>query len=668
MPLTLSSAHLANVFLMATASWLAGLALTSVAGGKAKDSFLAFLMFLGSALTVAAGVLSWSTSFEFNQLSLLTFGLASASSRVDPLCVPFFILLGLLGCASALSSPSYTATLDTPGKKGHYWKLSFIFLIGLLQTLLSANAIAFLVFWEIMSLSSCTLIVSDYKRHRAQRAAFAYLTATRTSTALLTAAFLWMHQVSGSWTMSDWHFDLPVALPAAILIVLGACTKAGIWPMHVWMPLAYPKPPAPTSVLLCGMVGKMAIFLLIRLLLVGHCQDLNIAYLLIGLGTVSAVWGVLFALMERDLKRMLAFSSVENMGLIVLAIGVAVLASNRHLPAITALATAGAIFHSINHGLTKALLFLGASSVERSTRTRDMSVLGGLAKNLPWTMLCFFIGSLSICALPPLNGFASKWLIYETFFRLSFEHASLTERAMGLAMVGVLAFVGALSLACYTKAIGIAFLGRPRTQAAAKAKESENGKPDGLIFGQVLLAGACVLIGTSVHISLECLAPALRELTGDPYLTVSQLFPIPQGQLTLVGATVVAAIYVVLLGQKSGSVRSYITWDCGFGPLSTRAEETGSSFSHPIGRIFSGVLQLRTSTEITGKDRRHFPESVKVNSFMTPLLETKIYGPLVRVFTWMSESLVRLQTGSIHIHLLYVFLTMILLVFLGTNL
>lgn len=668
MPLNLSSGDLANAYLATTIVWLFGLALTSLAGNKIKDSFLGLLMFVGSAMTVAAGALSWSTSFQFNQLSFLTFGLASADGRIDPLCVPFFILLGLLGCASALASPSYTATLATVGKRSHYWKLSFIFLIGLQQTLLSANGIAFLVFWEIMSLASAALIVSDHASHRTQRAGFAYLTATRTATALLTAAFLWMHQINGTWTMSEWHFESARAFPAALLIVLGVCTKAGVWPMHVWMPLAYPKPPAPTTVLLSGMVGKMAIFLLIRLLLVGHCQSLSIAYTLLALGTISAVWGVLFALMERDLKRMLAFSSVENMGLIIMAIGVAVLANNRHVPAITAIATAGAIFHSINHGLTKGLLFLGASSVERATRTRDMSALGGLAKNMPWTMLCFFIGSLSICALPPLNGFASKWLIYATFFRLSFEHASLLERAMGLAMVGVMAFVGALSLACYTKAIGIAFLGRPRTAVAGKAKETADGQPDGLIYGQILLTVACVLIGTSVPLALDCLAPALRELTGDPYLSASLLFPIPQGQLTFVGAMMVASIYVVLLGQKSGSVKSYITWDCGFGPLSTRAEETGSSFSHPIGRIFSGILQLRTSTEISGKDRRHFPEKVKVNSFMTPILETKIYGPLVRIFTWLSESLVRLQTGSIHIHLLYVFLTMILLVFLGTNL
>lgn len=667
MPINLSSADLANVFLLASASWLAGLVLTTIFGSKLKDSLYAFLMFLGSALTVAAGVLSWSTSFEFSELGFLTFGLASPNCRVDPLCVPFFILLGILGCASALASPSYTGSLTEGDRRNRYWQLTYVFLIGLLQTLLSANAISFLVFWEIMSLSSCALIASDYKRHRAQRAAFGYLTATRTSTALLTAAFLWMHYLSGSWTMSDWHFELRAALPASIMILLGACTKAGVWPMHVWMPLAYPKPPAPTTVLLCGMVGKMAIFLMIRLLLLGRCQDLTVAYILLGLGTISAVWGVLFALMERDLKRMLAFSSVENMGLIALAIGVAVLANCRHLPTVTALATAAAIFHSINHGLTKALLFLAASSVERATRTRDMSTLGGLAKKLPWTMLCFFIGSLSICALPPLNGFASKWLIYETFFRLSFERAELPERAMGLAMVGVLAFVGALSLACFTKAVGIAFLGRPRSAAAAKASEG-SGKPDGLISGQLLLAGACVLVGVSVHLSLECLAPALRELNGDPFLTVSQLFPIPQGQLTLIGAATVAAIYVLLLGSKSSSVRNYITWDCGFGPLSTRAEETGSSFSHPIGRIFSGVLQLRTSTEITGRDRRHFPEAVKVNSFMTPILETKIYRPLVHMFTWLSESLVRLQTGSIHIHLLYVFLTMLLLVFLGTNL
>ncbi len=660
----ISAAHL---FTGASALWLAGICISAIGRERDKDIQLAAIMLIGCLLALTGAALSWNHAIEYNQLHFISFGLAQADARVDSLSVPFISLLGLLGSAAAVASPSHLASFKDRGKKGHYWKLTFIFMIGMLQVLLAANAIAFLVFWEIMSLSSAALVAADHVRHRAQRAAFAYLTATRISTAFITAAFLFMHQNTGSWSLAAWHFDTPDSLCAAVLLLIGVCTKAGVWPMHVWLPLAYPEPPAPTSALFSGLVGNMAIFLLMRLLLAGSCNHLAIAYIAMALGTVSAVWGVLFALMERDLKKLLAYSSVENMGIIITTIGVAVLAHSHGLNDVAALAAAGALFHSLNHGLVKALLFLGAASVERAAHTRVLSALGGLSKSMPWTMLCFFVGSLSICAMPPMNCFASKWLVYQSFFHLSFAHVPILERAIALAMVGVLAFVGALSLACFTKAVGIAFLGRPRTNAAAKAKESPTGSPDGLILAQLILTVACVMVGTSVPIVLEGLTPAIQQLTNNHIIEGPALFSLPIGQLTLVGAALVSGIYIFVLGGKSATVKNYITWDCGFGPLSTRTEETGSSFSHPIGRIFSQVLQMKVSTEISGKDRRHFPEIVKVETFMTPILETKIYQPLINAFNWLSSSLVRLQTGSIHIHLLYVFLTMILLVFLGTN-
>ncbi|MBS1997336.1 MAG: hypothetical protein JSS86_13540 [Cyanobacteria bacterium SZAS LIN-2] len=657
----------ANLVLLASSLWIAGLALPFLLGDKTNDRLMAFIMLAGSLLTIAGAAVAWNSPEHFNLLHWIKFGLTRADCRIDQLSVPFLSLLGLLGSASAIASPSYTAQLGGQGRRNHYWKLSFIFLIGLLYVIISENGICFLVFWEVMSLACVALLASDHVKHRVQHAAFVYLAATRTSTAFFTAAFLWMHQLTGSWNLSDWHFDNHHTIPAAVLVLLGVCTKAGIWPMHVWLPYSYPEVPAPTSVLMCGIMSKLAMLVLLRLLVCGHCTSVTIACIAIALGTISAVWGVLFALMERDLKRILAYSSVENMGLILMAIGLSMLAGARGLTMVQDVATAAALFHIINHAIFKALLFLGASSVERSVHTRDLALLGGIAKAMPWTMLCFFVGAVSICAMPPLNGFASKWLLYQSFFRLSFEHAPLIERAVAMGMVGTLAFVGALSLAAYTKAVGIAFLGRPRSAAASRAKESKDHNPDGLIFSQILLACACVTIGTSVPIVLDYLTPALTQLTHHPGLVGSQLFPLPQGELSLIGALTVALVYLFVLGRKSADIRSYITWDCGFGPTSARAEETGSSFSHPIGRIFSQVLQLRVTTEITGKDRRHFPESVKVATNMTPIVETNLYKPAMQVLNWLSSSLARMQTGSIHIHLLYVFLTMILLVFLGTH-
>ncbi|MBU6451197.1 MAG: hypothetical protein KGS72_05440 [Cyanobacteria bacterium REEB67] len=624
-------------------------------------------MILGCFFTIAGAALCWKNPIHFNPLAILHFGLSQLTCRVDQLCVPFLVLLGVLGTASAIASPSYTTLSKDQAKRNHYWKLTFLFLIGMLYVIVSANAIAFLVFWEIMSLACVTLLASDHVKHRVQHAAFVYLVATRMSTAFLTAAFLWMHQLSGSWFLADWRFDTPQSVLAAVLVFIGVCAKAGIWPMHVWMPYSYPEVPAPTAVLMCGLMSKLALLLMLRLLLIGNCTNAAIAFVAIGLGTISALWGVLFALMARDLKRLLAYSSIENMGLILMTFGVAMLAGARGLTTVQDIAVAAILFHIINHALFKSLLFLGASSIERSVHTRDLALLGGIAKAMPWTMLCFFIAAVAICALPPLNGFASKWLVYQSFFRLTFDRAPLVERAMAMALVGILAFVGALSLATYTKAVGITFLGRPRSAAASRARESKDSNPDGLIQAQILLAVICVTIGTSVPLVLQMLTPAIIQLTKHGSLQAALLFPLPQGELCLVGAITVSVIYLFVLGRKSADIRQYITWDCGFGPTSARAEETGSSFSHPIGRIFSNVLQLEVTTEISGKDRRHFPEKIMVQTNMTSLVEAHLYAPVVRLLNWTSSSLARIQTGSIHIHLLYVFLMMVLLVFLGTH-
>src|SRR5207249_4533123 len=227
---------------------------------------------------------------------------------------------------------------------------------------------------------------------------------------------------------------------------------------------------------------KVAIYMMLRTLILGDCHSMVLGYVALFLGFVSAAWGVLFALIEKDLKRLLAFSTVENVGLIVSALALAILCRAASLPFIAGMAWIACIFHCVNHALFKSLLFLGAGAVDSSARTRDMAFLGGLAKSMPWTMACFFVGSIAICALPPLNGFASKWFIYQTLFRLSFNAPSMIDRGISLALIGVLAFIGALSLAVFTKAVGITFLGRPRSETATHSKEASPS----MVAGQVM--------------------------------------------------------------------------------------------------------------------------------------------------------------------------------------
>lgn len=355
-----------NLYMGASAAWIAGALLTfisDITGIKLSDRFLATLSVAGSLLAIAAVVLCFNTESYFSITKYITFGLAPFSCHSDALSSVMVSLFGMVSIAAAFASPSFASTLKNQAAKNHYWKLFFIFLFGLLQVILSDNAIAFLVFWEVMSIAASTLIASDHIRHRAQRASIAYITASRTSTAFLTAAFLWMHSLSSSWQFSQWHFNTPEALVASALILLGTCTKAGIWPMHVYLPQSYSEPPGPVAALICGLMGKMGIYVMLRLLIEGDCNSLIIAYVALALGTISCVWGIIFALVERDLKRLLAYSSVENMGLIMVGMAAAMLAKINGFTAVGALAITGVLFHVVNHGLFKALLMLGASHI-----------------------------------------------------------------------------------------------------------------------------------------------------------------------------------------------------------------------------------------------------------------------------------------------------------------
>lgn len=656
-----------QLFIVACSIWSGGALLSLLSGVtplKVNTRILSFLVIGGSlaALLGAIKGFSGNETFVVNLgYALPKFGLASLSCQSDALSAPFIALLAIVAMASTLFASGLNEY------KEQFFKLKFFLLLGVLLVFLSNNAIAFLVFWEIMSVAAASLITYDHERHRAQRAALGYLTASRIATAFFTAAFLWMHHLSGSFNFADWSFAGRESFPAALLILLGVACKAGLWPIHVYLPAAYAEAPGPAAALISGAVSKVAIYVMLRLLVLGQCSFPFITYTALILGTISCLWGVLFALVERDLKRLLAFSSVENIGLIVMALALSILARSRNIPGVEALAITCVLFHTFNHGLFKSLLMLSVASIERASKTRELSRLGGLARRLPWTMMGFFVGALSICALPPTNGFVSKWLLYQAFFQLSFASAPLYDRAIALALIGILAFVGALSLACYTKALGIAFLGRARSQSALNAREEdhERGRIGGISQAQILLASICIIMGTSASICLSALSPALTLLSGG-YINAASLFPIPLGQISLIGLSLASAVYILILGPKTQEVSTYITWDCGFGPLSPRAEETGSSFSDPIGRIFAQILQLKVSTKIEGKDRRHFPDAIKVDTKMSPLLETHFYNLLLKGLNWLSLSMTRLQTGSIHVHLLYVFLTLVILVLLGT--
>jgi hydrogenase-4 component B len=590
-------------------------------------------------------------------------GVAPLRFVCDPLSRWFLGIIGVVGAAVSVFSPGYLHHLRHRVALGFVWAALAALLASMTLVVLAANAVVFLVAWELMALSSFALVAADHEQHTVRHAALVYIGATRVGTAFLMAGFLWAHHLTGSWAFGDWSLTGSQALGPALLIFGGLATKAGCWPFHLWLPIAHPAAPAPVSAVMSGVMIKTAIYAMARLLTPGHLYAPAVGPLIVVLGAVSAFWGVLFALLQHDLKRLLAYHSVENIGIILMGLGLSLVARQAQLPLLEQVGLAAALFHTLNHALFKSLLFLGAGVVDARAHTRDLEHLGGLIHRMPWTAAAFIAGSAAICALPPLNGFASEWLLYQGFFGLAQHGDSVGVRAGGLLLIGWLGLVGGLALACFAKAVGVVFLGRPRTRQARRAVEGTRG----MVGAQLALALACALLGVGAAAAMGPLGRIVTAPGAPPLLREVWTLPLPALFLMLAGTVAALTGWGSVLA-RSQPMRRFITWECGFGELGPRTQYTATSFAQPIARMFGAVYRYAVSVRIEGRDRRHFPEAVSVELTHEPYLETRIYAPLLRLIQHAAGTLLmRLQAGSIHQYLLFMLLALGLLLWLGNH-
>jgi hydrogenase-4 component B len=629
-----------------------------VARRHGADPVLPALVGAGSALALAAA-LGGNAALSLPLPWYL--GVAGVEALADPLSRWFLGIIGGVGLTVAVFSPGYLQHLRRRVATGFVWAGLAVLLASMSVVVLAGNALVFLVAWEVMALSSFALVAADHQQHSVRHAALVYLGATRVGTAFLMGGFLWAHQLAGSWSFAVWALSGSAALGPSLLIFTGLAAKAGCWPFHLWLPIAHPAAPAPVSALMSGVMIKTAIYAMVRLFTGGHLDTPVLGPLILVLGAISAFWGVLFALLQHDLKRLLAYHSVENIGIILMGLGLAITGQRLRLPLLAQLGLAAALFHTLNHAVFKSLLFLGAGTVDARAHTRDLEHLGGLIHRMPWTGACFVAGSAAICALPPLNGFASEWLLYQAFFHLARDGAAVGVRVGGLLLMGWLALIGALALACFVKAVGVVFLGRPRSREAGRAREGSHG----MVAAQVALALACAALGLAAPAVLALLGP-LTAGTGAP-LSLSQVWTLPLPVLTAMLLAIVAGLAAWMTAlNRSRPARKFITWECGFGDLGPRTQYTATSFAQPVARLFGAIYRYRLEVAVEGKDRRHFPEGVTVTTLHEPYLETRLYAPLVRLIHRSAGGLLmRLQAGSIHQYLLYIGLALALLLWLG---
>lgn len=644
------------------AAFFAWAAVTVVGALRRHGSgpFYPMAMGAGSGMLLLAAVLGGNLNITLSApwfLAITPFQFA-----IDPLSRWFVGVIGIVGITVAIFSPSYFHHLRKRVELGFVWSALALLMISMSMVVLSANALVFLVVWELMALSSFALVASDHEQRSVQRAALVYLGATRAGTGFLAAGFLWAHYLTGSWNFSEWHLSGASALGPGLMIFIGLAVKAGCWPFHLWLPIAHPAAPSPVSAVMSGVMIKTAIYAMVRILVMGHINCPALGPVILTLGAVSAFWGVLFALLQRDLKKLLAYSSVENIGIILMGLGLSIVASHLRLPVLAQLSLAAALFHTLNHALFKSLLFMGAGVVDARVHTRDLGRLGGLIHNMPWTAASFVVGSAAICALPPLNGFAGEWMLYNSFIGLARNGADVGARLCGVLLMGWLALIGALALACFVKAVGVVFLGIPRSSQAEHARE---GSP-GMIIALALLGLACTGLGIGASAMMRPLGDVASYVLGGAS-AIGSAWTLPMPILVVVLALTLGtlALWISALSH-SKPARRYITWECGFGDLGPRTQYSETSFVQPIARMFSAINHYAVQVDVKGDNRKHFPDAVSAESEYEPYLQTRVYAPALKLINdFAGTFLARLQAGSIHQYLTYMIVALGLLLFLG---
>lgn len=525
--------------------------------------------------------------------------------------------------------------------------------------LLARDGAVFLITWEVMALAAFFMVTTEDDKAEARTAGWVYFVATHLGTLSLFAMFAVMHRVTGSLSMV--RLEASVATPGIanavfLLALLGFGLKAGLMPLHVWLPGAHATAPSHVSAVLSGVMLKMGIYGLVRMTALLPTPPPWWGAAVLCMGAVSAVLGLAFAIGQHDLKRVLAYSSIENMGIIAVGLGLALLGRAAGEPAWVALGLGGALFHVWSHSLFKPLLFFGAGSVLHGAGTRRIDHLGGLARRMPRTAGLFVVGAVAICALPPLNGFVGEMLIYLGLFRTLGAGGGLGWPA---AAVPALALAGGLAVVAFTKLVGVVFLGEPRTEAAAHAHESSPG----MLGPMVLLAALCVLLGGLPAIAAPLIDAAVggwwtpRGAAAPSILAVSPLGWAPFLAAMLL-ALAGAAFLVLRRRVKPGSVSRPGTWDCGYAAPNARMQYTGSSFAQSLVALFAWGLWPRVRRM---RPQGLFPTPASFASEVPDVVLDRLVLPTIRVLSDFLRWARVLQQGQIQVYVLYVLLTVIAL-------
>lgn len=602
-------------------------------------------------------------------LSLPPFG--ELAIRLDGLSTLLVAIISLVGLAASLYLLGAAPELASTGF------FTNLFMAAMLLVVTSSNAFFFLIFWEMMTLASYLLVIWEPENPESVRAGFIYLLVAHAGAALIMLAFLILFQASGSF---DFALIRQAALSPAqrtlvfLLVFLGFGAKAGMVPLHFWAPGAYAAAPSHASALMASVMKKTAVYGLLRV-----CIDLLggpawwWGFTLLLFGALSTVFGAFYALTERDLKRLLAYSSVENVGIILMGAGLGLTGMALQLPVLATLGFLAGLYHMLNHAFFKSLLFLGAGAVAEQVGSRDLNHMGGLGRRMRWTAVVFLVGALSVAAIPPINGFVSEWLTYQSLLAAS-RTSLFSLRVFAPLSAVCLALAGALAVMVYLKAYSGVFSGPARSQAAGAAQEI----PGLALLAQLYLAVGCLALGLGAPWVASWLAPTAAAMAQAPAAVVASrwaLFPLAAGQavlstpliaVLLLGLLAVPLLLVALLGSGRAGRRSGVEpWSCGYGYAASMSV-SASSFDQPVTGTFQSLYRVRRVLEAPFQVVASLSRSaVQIVLRAEPVLENLVTRPAARLVETAGQWIQALQMGDIRVYCLYIIITLAVLLILS---
>lgn len=575
-------------------------------------------------------------------------------AAVDPLSAFFVLPILIVASCCSVYALGYWPAAEKPRNIGKLSAFFGLLVSGLIWVTLARSALLFLFAWEIMALSAFFIITPEDTDHAVRESGILYLICTHIGTLSLFALFTLLRTLTDTFAFpaaGSVSAASPMTGALFLLALFGFGIKAGMMPFHVWLPSAHANAPSHVSAVMSGVILKIGIYGIIRTLSFFDGIPLWWGVTVLTLGAVSGILGVVFALAQHDLKRLLAYHSIENIGIILMGIGLGLLGLATNQPVLIVLGMAGAILHVLNHAVFKALLFLGAGSVIHALGTREIDRMGGLIKTMPKTALLFLTGAVAICGLPPLNGFISEMFIYLGLFKSAVNGGGAAAATSALA-APALALIGGLALACFVKVFGVVFLGEPRDNRLSAAHEA----PRNMLGPMAVLGSICVLIGVIPLLAAPLLESAVASFS-PIFLNDAELAALaPLGWISVLSMALVLLVFLAYtLKIKTTTATRSVTWGCGYLAPTARMQYTASSFADTLTGLFRSVLRpkvhrpnIHSSFPATSEFESHVPETV---------LE-KIYLPL---FTWTNDRLGvirKLQNGKMHTYIVYMFLTL----------